>query len=155
MPTYTFHGSERPARFDAAFFDAESLRIAQHANLAAREFDHQCIGTHHLLFAFAMNEHASPTQMLYRNGITLEFLRSEFDRLAPRGTPAIIFKLPTTKRLWESYLHSIDLRPSSTQHVSSQMLFLGLLAKREPIVDDMLNAAKLSASHLETLVTNA
>ena len=152
MQAYTFHGSDRPLEFDAAFFDAESLRITQDANVAAREFDHQCIGTHHLLFAFLMNDQAHPTQTLCQNGITIDFLKSEFDRVAPRDTPAINFKLPSTKRLWESYMHAINLRKSATRYVSSRMLFLGLLAKREPIVDDILIAAKLSVSHLKTLV---
>ncbi len=78
--------------------------VIEYAILEARDFDHQYIGTEHLLLGLLREHDGLGAQVLRSLGLTLEGARGELLRSVGRGPKATRFPAPTASRRAESGL---------------------------------------------------
>lgn len=95
----------------------------------ARCFNHNYVGTEHLLLGLTKSGSKSVSNVLQKLGVKNEALRREIERFAPVGPEAVTAaKIPYTPRAREALqLAAEEARNLNQPHIKAEHIFLGLL----------------------------
>src|SRR3954468_14452131 len=108
---------------------SQSRKVLALANEAARSFNHEYVGTEHILLSLIEEQSSGVAQVLETFKIDADKIRVEIERLVTRGSdPVALQTLPLTPRA----KHAIDdaynqTRLMGERCIGPEHLFLGLM----------------------------
>ena len=111
-------------------FDERSRRAVAHAKNEARKWQHNYIGTEHVLIGIAMEEGGLGAIILKSLGLDAPRLREEVGKRVKQGPePVTADLLPITPRSQRSFRHAAEAaRSLGSDLVGTEHLLLGLIA---------------------------
>jgi ATP-dependent Clp protease ATP-binding subunit ClpA len=119
---------------------SERVTVMELADQEARRFNHEYIGTEHILLGLVKERTGVAANVLEKLGIDLRKVRLEVDRIVQPGPDMFtIGKLPQTPRAKKVIEYSIEeARNLSQNHVGTEHLLLGLLREQEGVAAQVL-----------------
>ncbi|MCU1588105.1 MAG: NDP-hexose 4-ketoreductase [Frankiales bacterium] len=127
-------------------FTARGHHAVVLAQDAARELEHESIGTEHLLLGLLEEGEGAAARVLTSYGLTPEGLRGQVELLAGRGSapPGVgIPFTPEAKAALQQSLHEADEMHHAG--VGTEHVLLGVLAVAHGITSTVLAAAQITA----------
>jgi ATP-dependent Clp protease ATP-binding subunit ClpC len=138
-------------------FTDRARKVMQLANQEAQRFNHQYIGTEHILLGLAEEGSGVAANVLKNLDIGLRKIRLEIEKIiqaGPRDDSSWGGKLPQTPRAKKVIEYSIEeARNLDHKYVGTEHLLLGLLREREGVAAQVLMnlGAKLADVRAEVL----
>jgi hypothetical protein len=122
-------------------FTDRARKVMQLANQEAQRFNHEYIGTEHILLGLVKEGSGTAATALKDLGIDLRKIRLEVEKRVQSGPDAVIMgKLPHTPRAKKVIEYSIEeARKLGHNYVGTEHLLLGLLKEGEGIASQILN----------------
>jgi Clp amino terminal domain, pathogenicity island component len=113
-------------------FTERAGQVILAAEREARAFNHNYVGTEHILLGLLDREGKNVSEIFYAFGVTAEQMRAEVEKLVQRGSsPIVTDQLPLTPRAKQAVNYAIEEATNLNQkQVDVEHLLLGLL--REP-----------------------
>jgi hypothetical protein len=110
-------------------FEPAALKTLQLAPDEARHFNHDFVGTEHILLALNRSGSKALVNVMQKLGVQDEILRREIERFVSTGPVAVTAaKIPYTPRARKSLkLAAEEARKLNEPHVRAEHIFLGLL----------------------------
>jgi Clp amino terminal domain, pathogenicity island component len=110
-------------------FEPAAQQTLELAPSEARCFNHNYVGTEHLLLGLIKSGSKSVSNVLQKLGVKSEALRREIERFVPVGPEAVTAaKIPYTPRAREALqLAANEARKLSQPQIKAEHIFLGLL----------------------------
>ncbi len=104
-------------------------KVMQTANQEAQRFNHEYIGTEHILLGLAKDEDCVAMKVLKRLGISAKVLRREVEKLVQSGSEMITMgRLPQTPRAKKVIEYAMEeARNLNHNYVSTEHLLLGMM----------------------------
>lgn len=116
-------------------FTERAQKVLLLAQEEAQYFDHNYVGTEHVLLGIIKENGGSASKILQNMGVTLEKVREAIENIEGRGTPSFyqteIALTPRTKRLIE--LSIIEARNLGHNYVSPEHMLLGIISEGEGV----------------------
>jgi ATP-dependent Clp protease ATP-binding subunit ClpC len=116
-------------------FTERAQKVLLLAQEEAQYFDHNYVGTEHILLGIVKEGEGNACKILQGAGVTLDAVREQVENIEGRGVPSIfqteIALTPRTKRLIE--LSIIEARNLGHNYVSPEHILLGITSEREGI----------------------
>lgn len=130
---------DRPERFDRLNDEAkQALRLAQEE---AQRFNHNYIGTEHLLLGLVRQEASLAAQVLESLGVELQKVRSSVEFIIGRGDRLVLGEIGLTPRSKKVIELAIDeARRINSKEVGSEHLLLGLVREGEGIAAGVMES---------------
>jgi len=120
----------------------KALRLAQEE---AQRFNHNYIGTEHLLLGLVREGEGTAAQVLLSLGVDLERVRGAVEFIIGRGDRAAIGEVGLTPRAGKVLEYAVDeARRMGHHYVSTEHLLLGLVREREGIASGVLERLGVS-----------
>ncbi len=156
------HDSAKPAasiepKSDIAYsrFTDRALAVMQLAKQEARRFNHEYIGTEHVLLGLAIEGHGVGANVLRNLDIRVRRIRLEMEKLIQRGPDAVsIGTPPQTPRVKNVIEYAMEeARSLNHNYVGTEHILLGLLREQESVAAQVLMSfgLKLDEVRNETL----
>lgn len=130
---------------------SEVNRIIKQANVIAREYELEYVGTEHVLLAIAEGDHDSGSRLLRRHGLTKERIRAEVDKLvkASMEDTWVFGRLPGTPHYRNVVALAIEeARKLGSKEVCAEHLLLALLAEKGCVAQKALSILGLTQSSI-------
>jgi ATP-dependent Clp protease ATP-binding subunit ClpC len=121
-------------------FTDRARKVMQLANQEAQRFNHEYIGTEHILLGLVKEGSGVAANVLKNLDIDLRKIRQEVEKIVQRGPEAVLMgRLPQTPRSKKVIEYSIE-EASSLNHnyVGTEHLLLGLLREEEGVAAQVL-----------------
>jgi ATP-dependent Clp protease ATP-binding subunit ClpC len=123
-------------------FTDRARKVMQLANQEAQRFNHEYIGTEHILLGLVKEGSGVAANVLKNLDIDLRKIRLEVEKIVqagPRGMQAVLYNPPKTPRAMNVINYAVDEACShGLDYVGSEHLLLGLLREREGIAAQVL-----------------
>ena len=121
-------------------FTDRARRVMQLANQEAQRFNHEYIGTEHILLGLVKGGDGVAAAVLRKMGVKLITVRLEVEKLVQSGPEMITMgKLPQTPRAKKVIENSmIEARDMQHSFVDTEHLLLGLLSVEEGVASQVL-----------------
>ena len=126
------------------------------ANRQAQSFNHEFIGTEHVLLALAKDPGNVTATVLKNLGADLDNITSEVEKLCEKGpdtvAPGQLPKTPRAKKVLDYALkevHTLRLK-----HVGPEHLLLGLLSEREGVAATVLTNMGITLDNVRAQIRN-
>jgi four helix bundle protein len=121
-------------------FTDRARKVMALANQEARRFNHEYIGTEHILLGLVLEGSSTGATVMKNLGVDLAALRAEVQKLVQRGPDVVtIGKLPQTPRAKQVIECAIEeARALNHNYVGTEHILLGLLRVRDGIAAQML-----------------
>jgi four helix bundle protein len=136
-------------------FTDRARKVMALANQEARRFNHEYIGTEHILLGLVLESSGTGAMVMRNLGVDLAALRTEVERLVQRGPEiSLIGKLPQTPRAKHVIEYAIEeARALNHNYVGTEHILLGLLREGDGIAAQVLMnlGLRLEAVRLEVL----
>src|SRR5947209_5108772 len=115
-------------------------KAMQLANRVAQRFNHEYIGTEHILLGLIDEGGAGAAQVLKNLGMDLGKIRLEVEKIVQSGPDMVTMgKLPQTPRAKKVIEYSIEeARNLNHNYVGTEHLLLGLLREQEGVAAQVL-----------------
>ena len=129
-------------------FSAEARKVLLHAQEEAHRFNHNYLGTEHLLLGLLRAEDGVASPVLARFGIDISKVRDSIDVIVGRGDRKVSGELgltPRTKKVIE--LAADESRRLAHDYIGPEHILLGLVHEREGVA--MIVMHSLGASRDE------
>jgi ATP-dependent Clp protease ATP-binding subunit ClpC len=122
-------------------FTDRARKVMQLANQEAQRFNHEYIGTEHLLLGLVKEGGGIAATVLKNLDIDLRKIRLEVEKKVQSGPDMVTLgKLPQTPRAKRAIERAIEAaRKRSNNYVGTEHILLGLLAEKEGVAYDVLN----------------
>ena len=121
-------------------FTDRARKVMQLANQEAQRFNHEYIGTEHILLGLVKEGSGVAADVLKKLDIDLHKIRQEVEKLVTAslevGTPGRLPQTPRAKKVIEYTLE--EARNLSLDHVGTEHLLLGLLREQEGVAAQVL-----------------
>lgn len=110
-------------------FAPAALQALQLAPEEARHFNHDFVGTEHVLLGLARSDSKSVSNVMQKLGVRSDALRVEIERFVHTGTIAVTAaNIPYTPRAKQALqLAAEEARKLNQPHIRAEHIFLGLL----------------------------
>lgn len=121
-------------------FLERAIKVMQTANREAKRFNHEYIGTEHILLGLIKDKDCVAMQALKRLGISVKVIRQEVVKLV-QSEPEIITmgKLPQTPRAQKVIEYAMEeARKLNHNYVGTEHLLLGLMREFESVAGQVL-----------------
>ena len=121
-------------------FTDRARKVMQLANQEAQRFNHEYVGTEHLLLGLIKEHSGVAASVLTKMGIDLHKVRVEVEKIVQSG-PDMVFmgKLPMTPRTKKAIEYAMEeARNLSHNYVGTEHLLLGLLREQEGVAAQIL-----------------
>jgi ATP-dependent Clp protease ATP-binding subunit ClpA len=132
---------DRPHR-DADRFDKfteRARKVLSYAQEEARRFNHQYIGTEHLLLGLLRDTDGLAAQVLDQLGVRVETVRTEVEGIIGRGDRIVLGDVGLTPRAKKVLHLAVDeARRFNHHYIGTEHLLLGLLREGEGIAAGVL-----------------
>src|SRR5262249_16301262 len=137
-------------------FTDRARKVMQLANQEAQRFNHEYIGTEHILLGLVKEGSGVAGAALTRFGIDLGKVRSEVEKIIQEGPDAVLMgKLPLTPRSKKVIEYSIEeARNLNHNYVGTEHLLLGLLHEQEGVAAQVLMNLGLRLDDLRGEILN-
>ena len=137
-------------------FTDRARRVMQLANQEAQRFNHEYIGTEHILLGLVKVENGVACGVLTNHGLTLKDVRSEIEKLIQSGPEMITMgRLPQTPRAKKVLENAIKVsRDLEHDHVGTEHILLGLLSVQDGVHADVLKQLGVQSDWVQTEVLN-
>jgi ATP-dependent Clp protease ATP-binding subunit ClpA len=136
-------------------FTDRARKVMQLANQEAQRFNHEYIGTEHILLGLVKEGSGVAANVLKNLDIDLRKIRLEVEKIVQSGPDMVnMGKLPQTPRAKKVIEHSIDeARGLAHNYVGTEHILLGLLREVEGVASQVLTnlGLKLEKVREETL----
>src|SRR5258707_699190 len=121
-------------------FTDRARKVMQLANQEAQRFNHEYIGTEHVLLGLIREGSGVAANVLKRLGLNLETIRVEVQKLVPPRPDSVTKShLPQTPRTKKAVEFAADeARKLGHHYVGTEHLLLGLLRKKEGLAAQVL-----------------
>lgn len=121
-------------------FTDRGRKVMQLANREAQRFNHEYIGTEHILLGLVKEGSGVAAQVLKNLDIDLSKIRLEVEKIVQSGPDAVSMgKLPLTPRAKKVIEYAIEeARALNHSHVGTEHLLLGLLREEEAVAAQVL-----------------
>ncbi len=121
-------------------FSDRARKVMALANQEAQRFNHEYIGTEHILLGLAKEGSGVGATVLKNMGIDIKKLRQELDKLIQAGPTMVTQgKLPQTPRAKHAIEYAIEeARSLNHDYVGTEHILLGLLRETEGIAAQVL-----------------
>jgi hypothetical protein len=122
-------------------FTDRARKVMRLANKEAQRFNHEYIGTEHILLGLVKEGSGVAANVLKNLGIDLRQVRREVEKVVLSGPPFMICngKRPQTPMVRRSIEYSIDeARSLLHNYVGTEHLLLGLLRQRDGVAGEVL-----------------
>ncbi len=133
-------------------FTKEARMVLSLAQKGSREFQHQYIGTEHILLALTEVEGTAASEVLQFLGVTTEAVAQSIEQIVGRGTPGLYGRNPVlsprTKRVIELAVEEARLMGSLS--IGPEHLLLGLVHEGEGIAVSILKRMGISPERVRT-----
>ncbi len=121
-------------------FTDRARKVMQLANQEAQRYNHEYIGTEHILLGLVKEGSGVAANVLKNLTIDLRRIRSEVEKIVQRGPDMVTMgKLPQTPRAKKVIEYSIEeARNLNHNYVGTEHLLLGLLREEEGVAAQVL-----------------
>jgi ATP-dependent Clp protease ATP-binding subunit ClpA len=122
-------------------FTDRARKVMQLASQEAQRFNHEYIGTEHILLGLVKEGDGSAVRILTNLNIDLRKIRMEVEKVICPGPPTVFTgKLPQTPRAEKVIEHAIEESRSlnRAEYVGTDHLLLGLLREEEGVAAQVL-----------------
>ena len=139
-------------------FTDRSRKVMQLANQEAQRFNHEYIGTEHMLLGLVKEGSGVAANVLKNLDIDLRKIRLEVEKIVqtgPTGEQVVLGKLPHTPRAKKVIEYSVEeARNLNHNYVGTEHLLLGLLREQEGVAAQVLMNLGLKLENVRTEVLN-
>jgi ATP-dependent Clp protease ATP-binding subunit ClpC len=139
-------------------FTDRARKVMQLANQEAQRFNHEYIGTEHILLGLVKEGSGVAANVLKNLDIDLRKIRLEVERIVqhgPGGEQVVMGKLPHTPRAKKVIEYSIEeARNLNHNYVGTEHLLLGLLREQEGVAAQVLMNLGLKLEDVREEVLN-
>jgi len=140
-------------RFDK--FTERARRVLTHAQEEALLFNHNYIGTEHLLLGLIREDKGLGARALARQGVDLNKVRSVVEQIMGRGGRPVSDEIGLTPRAKKAIEFAVDeARRLGHHYIGTEHLLLGLIREGEGIAADVLESLGVSLDQTRAEVTN-
>jgi ATP-dependent Clp protease ATP-binding subunit ClpC len=139
-------------RFDK--FTERARRVLSLAQEEAQRFQHNYIGTEHLLLGLVREEEGVAAQVLHKLGVELNKVRSAVEWIIGRGDHIVLGQIGLTPRAKKVIELAVDeARRMNHHYIGTEHLLLGLLREGEGIGAGVLESfgVRLEIARRETV----
>src|SRR4051812_28216578 len=121
-------------------FTDRARKVMQLANQEAQRFNHEYIGTEHILLGLVKEGSGVAANVLKNLDIDLRKIRLEVETMVQSGPPCYVGgKLPHTPKVKQVISHAIDeARKLNHNYVGTEHVLLGLLREDEGVAAQVL-----------------
>jgi hypothetical protein len=121
-------------------FTDRARKVMQLANQEAQRFNHEYIGTEHILLGIAGEDSSGAANVLKNLGVDLREIRTAVEKLLRSGPDVInIGKLPQTPRAKQVIAYAIEeSRNLEHDYLGTEHILLGLLREQEGVASQVL-----------------
>jgi ATP-dependent Clp protease ATP-binding subunit ClpC len=136
-------------------FTDRGRKVLQLANQEAQHFNHDCIGTEHILLGLVKEGSGVAANVLKNLDVDLRKVRLEVERIAGAGPATVtVGKLPLTPRAMKALQYSLEeSRRLSHNYVGTEHLLLGVLREKQGAGLQILVNLGLTAQQVRREVT--
>src|SRR6266498_3092123 len=137
-------------------FTDRARKVMQLANQEAQRFNHEYIGTEHILLGLVKEGSGVAANVLKNLDIDLRKIRLEVEKLVQSGPDMVTLgKLPQTPRAKKVIEYSIEeARNLNHNYVGTEHLLLGLLREQEGVAAQVLMNLGLKLEEVREEVLN-
>lgn len=126
---------------DEIGFTEEGRRVLENSHEEARRFNHNYIGTEHILLGLVRERDAVSSKVLARLGVELNKVRSATEFIIGRGDRTVTDDLEYTPRARKVIKLALEeMRHTSSDKVGSEHILLGLVREGEGIAAGVLES---------------
>ncbi len=137
-------------------FTDRARKVMALANREAQNFNHEYIGTEHILLGLVTENSGVGAQVLKNLGVDAKLLRQEVEKLVKSGPDMVLFgKLPQTPRAKKVIEFAIEeARALNHTYVGTEHMLLGLLREGEGVAAQVLTNLGLELETVRQEVLN-
>ncbi len=137
-------------------FTDRARKVMQLANQEAQRFNHEYIGTEHILLGLVKEGSGVAASVLKNLDIDLHKIRLEVEKIVPSGSDRVTMgKLPQTPRMKKIIDYSIaEARDLGHNYVGTEHLLLGLLREVDGVAAQVLVNLGLKSENVREEVLN-
>src|ERR1700724_1557973 len=139
-------------------FTDRARKVMQLANQEAQRFNHEYIGTEHILLGLVKEGSGVAANVLKNLDIDLRKIRLEVEKIVqhgPGGEQVVMGRLPHTPRAKKVIEYSIEeARNLNHNYVGTEHLLLGLLREQEGVAAQVLMNLNLKLEEVREEVLN-
>src|SRR5947209_1485656 len=137
-------------------FTDRARKVMQLANQEAQRFNHEYIGTEHILLGLVKEGTGVAANVLKNLDIDLRKIRLEVEKIVQAGPDMVTMgKLPQTPRAKKVIEYSIEeARTLNHNYVGTEHLLLGLLREQEGVAAQVLMNLNLKLDEVRSEVLN-
>src|SRR5512138_3890180 len=139
-------------------FTDRARKVMQLANQEAQRFNHEYIGTEHILLGLVKEGSGVAANVLKNLDIDLRKVRLEVEKIVqtgPAGDQVLLGKLPQTPRAKKVIEYSVEeARNLNHNYVGTEHLLLGLLREEEGVAAQVLMNLNLKLEEVREEVLN-
>ena len=137
-------------------FTERARKVMQLANQEAQRFNHEYIGTEHMLLGLVKEGNGVAANVLKNLGVDLRKIRLEVEKLVQSGPEMVtIGKLPQTPRAKKVIEYSMEeARNLAHSFVGTEHILLGLLREQEGVAAQVLMNLGLKLEEVREEVLN-
>ncbi len=137
-------------------FTDRARKVMALANQEAQRFNHEYIGTEHLLLGLVKEGSGVGANVLKNLGVGLQNVRQEVERLVKAGPEMVTMgKLPQTPRVIQAIKYAIgEARNLNHNYVGTEHVLLGLLREQDGVAAEVLRNLGLKLEEVREEVLN-
>src|SRR6202165_4550204 len=137
-------------------FTDRARKVMQLANQEAQRFNHEYIGTEHILLGLVKEGSGVAANVLKNLDIDLRKIRLEVEKIVQAGPDMVTMgKLPQTPRAKKVIEYAIEeARNLNHNYVGTEHLLLGLLREQEGVAAQVLLNLRLRLKNVRKQVLN-
>jgi ATP-dependent Clp protease ATP-binding subunit ClpC len=140
-----------------ARFDDAARRVLERANAEARRFNHEYIGTEHILLAVVAENAGVAAAALARLGVTIDRVTRDVEKIIQHGPggdnrspPDSLPQTPRAKKVIEYAIG--EAREQASSAVGTEHLLIGLMREDEGVAYEILRNFGLTLNRLRVEV---
>ena len=138
-------------------FTDRARKVMQFANQEAQRFNHEYIGTEHILLGFVKEGSGHAVEVLKNFKVDLRKIRLEVEKIIVQSSPDMVTmgKLPPTPRAKRVVLYAIEESVKlNHNYVGTEHLLLGLLREQEGVAAQVLMNLGLKLDEVREEILN-
>jgi len=134
-------------------FTDTARKVLTYAQEEAQRYNHNYIGTEHLLLGLARVRNGNAARALQQFGVDLHSLRKAIEFIIGRGESAIMAEIGLTPRAKTVIEYAVDeARRLGHSYISDEHLLLGLLREGDGIAAGVLESRGVSLERLRSIL---